>query len=165
MVSLVDIGPAKGEVTIRGKSIDVVGMTANDIVLLFNQFPELRRLVTGKADADVVASLFSGFGHLISQLVAAAIGKMGDKDEEVAATLLTMGEQWIIIEGSVTLTFPQGAKNFIDSLLGLVGGPDAASGWAQATTSLVPSPSALATDDPKKPAGEAPQDSSAPGSN
>lgn len=161
MVSLVDIGEPKGKVTIRGHDIDVVGMTAKDITALFMKFPELRRLVTGKADSEIMSILFAELPHVLATVVAACMGegKVEDKAEIAAAEKLALGEQWAIIKTTLELTFPQGAVNFLDDLLALVGQKGGVSGWVRDTTS--PAPSSLASEqvEQKPIAGDQPQGS------
>lgn len=169
MVSLVDIGPATGVVQIvRGDvthDIPVNGLTAADIAQLFLSFPELRKLVTGNADSDVVGSIAMQFPNLLGALVAAVTGNLGNKDEEEAAAKLGVGEQWAILEKAMSITFPQGAKNFLDGLFVLAEQAGGARGWAQATTSRVPSSAASKRAEPKPTVGEAPPDNSPPGAN
>lgn len=166
MVSLVDIGPAKGTVPIRGQNIDVVGLTARDIITLFNRFPELRRVVTGKADAEIMQILFAELPHVLATIVAACMGegKAEDKAEVEAAERLTMGEQWLIIKATMELTFPQSVTNFIDDLLALVGQKGGVSGWAQGMTSPVPSSDASGQVEQKPTASDQRPDNSTPGS-
>jgi hypothetical protein len=164
MVSLVDIGPATSSVTIRGKDVEVIGMTAEHIVKLFIKVPELRRLVTGKADEDVMTTLFNTFPHLLGQITAACVGGMDNPQVIEAASNLSLGEQWMLIEASMKITFPQGVGNFLDGLLALMGQKGVGSGWAQAMTSPAQSSAASAPAVPNANAGTPHQDSSLPGS-
>lgn len=169
MVSLVDIGPATGEATIfRGDKeikIPVNGLTAEDIAHLFMRFPELRKLVTGNADADVIGIIATSFPHLLGELVAAVTGNMGNDAEVEAARKLGVGEQWAILERAMSITFPQGAKNFLDGLFVLAEQAGAGRGWAPGTISPAPSSAASKPAGPKETAGEALPVSSPPGAN
>lgn len=165
MVSLVDIGPAIGSVTIqrgdKSTNIPVQGMTAEDIAHLFFRFPELRRLVTGNADADVLGLIASQFPMVLGEIIAAVTGHMGDEDQVVAARKLGVGEQWAILEKAMSLTFPQGAKNFLEGVFALA--EQSGRGWVPGTTSPAPSSRASVPAETKDSSGAAPPDNSPAG--
>jgi hypothetical protein len=161
MVSLVDIGPSKGEVEVRGQMVEVNGLTAAHIVELMMQFPEVRKILAEK-EADL-GMLITQFPLAVGMIIAAGTGKTGDKDTIDVAMWLSVGEQYDLLSKMMELTFPKGVKSFLD---GVRGAMDSAGvrGWDQATKS--PAPSSLASEqgDQNETAGTAPPDSSARGS-
>lgn len=160
MVSLVDIGPSRGQVPLRGQAMDIRGLTAEHIVVMFQDFNDLRKLVTGNTDAEVLTNLFNNFPVIVGRIIAMGCGaEWGDADFEAqveGARRLTLGEQWELLVAIVKLTFPQGPKSFLDGVAGLVG-QSAAPGWGQATTSRAPSNGASPQGEASETVGSQPQ--------
>lgn len=139
MVSLVDIGSMKDTVTIRGQEVDINGLTAEHIVGIFYRFPDIRKLLTQLSpDPDVVGSLISRFPEAVGCIIAAACGAPDDRNAIEVATKLSIGEQYMILEKIVPLTFPQGAQNFLDGIQRLLQQADGR-GWVPVTKSPAPS--------------------------
>lgn len=161
MVSLVDIGPSKGAVTLRGQDVEVNGLTAVHIVGIMMQFPEVRKVFAEKA-ADVEL-LVSQFPLAAAMIIAAGTGKEGDQATIDVAMTLGVGEQYEVLAKIVELTFPKGVKSFLD---GVNAAMDSAGvrGWDQATKSPAPSSPASEQDVEKSTAGTAPPASSVVGS-
>lgn len=157
MVSLVDIGPSKGVVEVRGQSVDINGLTASHIVAILMQFPEVRKILAEK-EADL-GMLISQFPLAVGMIIAAGTGKAGDKATVDVAMELGVGEQYVILEKIVELTFPKGVKSFLDGVNAAMASAGVR-GWDQATKS--PAPSSLASEpgEQKETAGTAPLDSS-----
>jgi len=122
MVSLLDIGPAKGTETIRGVELEVTGISARGLFQLLEQFPELRRLFGG---VDVrPEQLFEQAPHAIDCILCKVLGietderKPGFDIAKVAAVgdNLVLGEQLAIVKKAWDLTFPRGVTSFFEAL-------------------------------------------------
>lgn len=164
MTSLLDIGPLTKTVPIRGKDIEVSGITALSLFELLRDIPELRKVVAEKTiDPAEVTALVSSIPVALGGVIAAATGHFGDKKHIEAALKLSAGEQQMLLSAALELTFPQGVKSFVDGLLALV--PRDALGWDQATKSQEPSSDASAQATTSGTAGGTPPDSSQPGPN
>lgn len=161
MVSLVDIGPSVGAVTLRGQEVEVNGLTAVHIVGIMMQFPEVRKVLAEK-EADIQL-LISQFPLAAGMVIAAGTGKEGDQATIDVAMSLGVGEQYEILAKIVDLTFPKGVKSFLD---GVNAAMDSAGvrGWDQATKSPAQSSPVSEQDAEKPTAGTAPPSSSALGS-
>jgi hypothetical protein len=156
MVSLIDLGPAKGTVTVRGEqAIDIVGLTAKSIIEILVQFPEIRKILTSDApDPEVVQQLIMRFPDAAALVIAAGTGvDVTDKEARepavAAALALPLGEQFDIFTKVLELSFPRGVRSFLDGVQGLVvqaGGR----GWAPAMTSPAQSNGASPMGDPSK---------------
>lgn len=156
MVSLVDIGPSKDKVELRGQTVEVNGLTAAHIVELMMQFPEVRKILAER-EADL-GMLISQFPLAVGMIIAAGTGKAGDQKTIDVAMTLGVGEQYEILEKMMVLTFPKGVKSFLDGVnAALVSA--GARGWDQATKSPVPSSLASEQDEANGTAGTAPQSS------
>lgn len=160
MVSLVDIGPSRGTAPLRGQAVDIRGLTAEHIVVMFQDFTDLRRLVTGNSDSEVLLNLFNNFPIIVSRIIAMGCGaEWGASDFQAqveGARNLTLGEQWELLVAIVKLTFPQGPKSFLDGVAALVAQADAP-GWGRATTSRAPSNGASPPEETSAIAGDQPQ--------
>jgi hypothetical protein len=141
MVSLLDIADRQKTVTIRDKDVAVFGISAQDIVYLFGKFPELRLLMSGKQADLTPETLLKLAPGAVAAAIAAGTGLAGDEQAEAVAARLGLGEQLDLLAAIFELTFPQGVGPFVQKLdaLGLLRNADAASGWAQDTTSPEPS--------------------------
>lgn len=160
MVSLVDIGPSKGVVELRGQSVDINGLTASHIVAILMQFPEVRKILAEK-EADL-GMLISQFPLAVGMIIAAGTGKEGDQATIDVAMALAVGEQYDILSKLMELTFPKGVKSFLDGVNAAMASAGVR-GWDQATKLPVPSSPASKPDEPSETAGTAPPDSSAHG--
>lgn len=144
MVSLVDIGPAKGTVPIRGQDLDVNGVTAEDIVEIFLTFPEVRMLLAapGGVDRSVITGLLTRFPEAAGLILAAGTGadlsnkEARDKQALAARKNLTLGEQYDVFQKILEITFPRGTGNFLEGVQGLLKQAGlAVPGWDPGTTS------------------------------
>lgn len=172
MVSLIDIGPSKGSVTVRGQSVEVNGISAENIFEILLSFPEMRMLLTqqGGVDQSVVVSLLMRFPEAAGMIIAAGTGaNLSDASEEAKAKLkqhvdaargLNVGEQFEVFDKIIELTFPRGVQNFLDAVQGLLKRVGLSGlGWGPGTISPAPSPDASPQVATKKSAGAAPPDS------
>jgi hypothetical protein len=130
MVSLVDIGPSKGTVEVRGHDLDINGLTAEHIVGVLISFPEVRK-VLAQREVDL-GGLIAQFPNAVAMIIASATGHADEAAHIEAASKLTVGEQYDILTKVMELTFPKGLKSFLDGVQGALqqaGVP----GWDQAT--------------------------------
>jgi hypothetical protein len=156
MVSLVDIGPSKGTVDVRGQDVEVNGLTAEHIVGVLISFPEVRKILAQK-EADL-GVLIAQFPLAVAMIIAAGTGKADDKKTIEVASQLGAGEQYEILTKIVELTFPKGVQSFLDGVgaaLKAAGVP----GWDQATKLPVPLSPASEQGEQNETAGTAPQPS------
>jgi hypothetical protein len=162
MVSLIDIGPAKTKVQIRGQEFEVVGLAAQNIAEILLQFPELRRmLVQGSVGKDVIESLMMRIPDAVELLVAAACGVdvSDEKQREEALPKVknfTLGEQYEVIEAMLGITFPRGINSFMAGIQGLFEQADGAGGRVPATRSPAQSNGASPQDETSENAGDRP---------
>lgn len=152
MPSLIDIAPLREQVEIRGTMIDVRGLSAGNIAEILYRFPEIRKmLIRIDPGSDVIGQLISRIPELLGLLAASACGADLSKPESdpliAAAERLTVGEQWMILEKVIPLTFPQGVNRFMAGVQGLLEQADGARGRAPATTSPAQSSSASQTEE------------------
>lgn len=156
MVSLVDIGPSKGQVEVRGQMVDVNGLTAEHIVGILTAFPEVRK-VLAEREADL-QTLVSQFPTAVAMMIAAGTGHPEDEATISVASGLGVGEQYDLMSKIFELTFPKGVKSFLD---GVRAAMDSAGvrGWDQATKLPAQSSPVSEQDEPSETAGTAPQSS------
>lgn len=125
MVGLLDIGPLKKTVTIRGVDVEVVGLPVFMVFEAMASSPVVRRLIAGKSvPDDMVSSLITAAPEAVAAAIAAGVGKHGDPEYiGFATTQLSAGETELLLSAIIELTFPQGLKNFLDRLTVLIGSP------------------------------------------
>ena len=156
MTSLLDIGPLTAEVEIRGKKLTVKGVTAKTLLLLLQEFPELRKLLaqgSGKA-AVTPEMLIAQVPGALSSLIVAACGLPMSKENIGAADNLSIGEQGELIVKIWELTFPRGVSSFTDALREL--SRYAGFGWDPVTPSPEQSKSSSPEDTEKSASGNTP---------
>ena len=115
MADLLDIvtATAADVVRIDGKRIVVHGLNAKMIATVAARFPNVRSVLSGTSE-NYVALLFELAGESIGPIIAAGVGKPGDKDyEEHAATKLNLEDQTELVTAVVRLTFPNGLTAFL----------------------------------------------------
>jgi hypothetical protein len=122
MVSLVDIAPVNGTVTVRGQDITVTGVSAKGVAHLLARFPELRALITGR-DVALEQMIRLG-GEVVAAIIAAGIGHPGEEHVEAAVDNLTLEEQVDVLADIFRMTMPNGVGPFVEKLSALgIGGP------------------------------------------
>ena len=152
MVSLVDIGDLKKEVSLRGKTLEVKGLSAEFIVGQLAQSLELRMVMAEKKLSEEVAmALVAQFPDVMAACIAEGLGEGGNKETIVfARTKLGAGETALLIAPILELTFPQGVGSFVEGLTALAqeakGAAPGAPGWAADTKSPALSKSVSAPD-------------------
>jgi hypothetical protein len=159
MVSLIDIGPSRGVVQLRGKDVETNGLTADHIAIILSAFPEIRKMmVLESVEGNVIASLISRIPEAAAVIIAAGVGHAGDAKFIEFAGSLSVGEQFDIIENIVEMTFPRGLKSFLDGVQALVN-QSGARGWAADTKLPEQSNSVSNTEETSDSAGQALQSS------
>lgn len=156
MVSLVDIGPSKGTVELRGQQLDLIGLTAKHIVGIMISFPEVRKILAQR-EADL-GTLVAQFPLAVGMIIAAGTGHADEQEHIDIAQELPVGEQYDILAKLMELSFPKGPQSFLDGVeaaLRRAGVP----GWDQATKLPEQSSPVSEQDDEKRTAGTAPPSS------
>lgn len=122
MTSLLDVAPMTESVSVAGNVVNVSGVSALGIAHLLAKFPELKVLITG-GDVKVTAdTILEAAPAAIAAIIAAGVGKPGDKDHEEAAARLPVGDQLELISVIVRLTMPDGIRPFVAKVRALMGG-------------------------------------------
>lgn len=143
MVSLIDLGPLREEVELRGQMLEVKGLSADFIFKLLTASAELRMLLAEKkVDVENVMSLIDQAPVAVAECIACATDKQGDPETiAFALTQLSAGESALLVSPIMRLTFPQGVKSFMDGLSALAQEATGGRGWGAATKSPAPSKS------------------------
>lgn len=140
MVSLVDIGPLRDSVTLRGNKIETRGVSAAVIFDLLVSSDELRRVFAGRTlDGDLILSLVNQAPLSVARIIAAGVGKQEDGPTiEFALRELAAGETYDLLKSIFAMTFPRGVRSFVDELSALARASEER-GWVQGTRSPAPS--------------------------
>jgi len=117
MVSLLDIGNISREVMVRGSALEITGISAKGVLILLERFPEIRMIMSNRADEVTGESISKMLPQALCAIIAAGCGAPGDKAQEEVAGRLTIGEQLEIVDEIFRLTFPQGVRPFVDRFL------------------------------------------------
>lgn len=166
MVALADIGPLTRSVPFRGQFVDVRGVSALEIFGLLEDYPELKRLMTGKPiEGDIVSMFVTGFPGTVASIICAGCDKPDDAATKKVALTMTAGEQALFLKSIIELTFPQGLNAFLEDLNGVAKQVTGGRGWGQVTRSPAPSSSVSQTDTSSNTSGNTPPDNSKPGPN
>lgn len=144
VISLVEIGPMREMVPLRDGEIEVRGVPAESIFQLLMDFPELKKVFEGKRlESEIVAELVGMGGRILASLIAAGCGFLGNEQAITNAQVnLTVGESTSILEAMMRLTFPQGARNFLDALGRALKNAGVGQTWVEGTKSPAPSSNA-----------------------
>ena len=164
MTSLLDIGPLTEDVEIRGVTVTVQGLTAGHLIQMFNDFPDMRKLLEGTGEQ---ADLLALAPDLIAKIIAVATGSPNDKAVEAKAKTMGAAEQLSVLAAVQRLSFPKGLGPFLDQVNKLMGstmptiptGPvaDASPSGRSSIKSRALSSASLQTDTPAMARGPAPR--------
>lgn len=123
MVSLVDLAEMTREVKVKDKTIATVrGISAEALVNLLANIPELRLVFAEKSlDGDVLTSLLRQSPIVLAQIIAAGLGKIGDKAVIDEMRALPAGVSALLVREIAECTFPQGLTNFLEGLSDVLG--------------------------------------------
>lgn len=141
MVSLLDIAPTTGKVTVNGKDVDIVGVSAEGIAILLNEFPALRAALSGRGVDVSPEAMFSHGPKFVAHVIAAGTGSPGDPAVMEVAGKLPVGIQLEFLDKIIQQTLPGGVGPFVEQLEKLLGvaGSSGVGGKAPATKSPRPS--------------------------
>lgn len=118
-LSLTDIGPITEAVEIApGKFVKVHGISANVILAIFQEFPEVMEWFRG--GKFTIAALVSEVPGALASVIAAACGQQGDAEAIKVAGDLPVEAQLDIIDAAGRLTFKSGFGPFVSRVLALV---------------------------------------------
>jgi hypothetical protein len=89
MVGLIDIAPAVETIDCGGGScVEVYGVSARGVAFLLGKFPELRKMMSGvQLEADELMAMAP---DAVAAIIAAGVGKPGDKETEAIADRLPL---------------------------------------------------------------------------
>ena len=107
MAGLIDITPISKEVEIRGVKIPVTGFSASALAEIMARFPKLRKTVDGGA-VEIEDIMLAG-ADAVAAIIAAGVGKPGDKGEEKIAAALVFEDQFDLLEGILAASLPRSA--------------------------------------------------------
>jgi hypothetical protein len=119
MASLLDIGPLTEDVEIRGVKLTVHGLSAGHLFQLFNDFPDIGKLVTSK-EGDAKEIFRSLMPEMIGKIIAMVTGNPHDQQAELQAMSLVAGEQLEILQAMQRLSFPNGIGPFVEGITKLM---------------------------------------------
>lgn len=140
MVGLVDIAPAVETIDCGGASVEVYGVSARGVAHLLGRFPELRKMMSGvELKADELMAIAP---DAVAAVIAAGVGKPGDKATEAIADRLPLEVQIDLLAAVLRLTMPKGVGPFVEKIAGAMGSLNVEAGQsakAQDTTSPKPS--------------------------
>jgi hypothetical protein len=124
MADLLDIAPstASEAVWIGGHRISVRGVSIDTVASLIAKFPELRALVNGGWDEDIVPRVIQFCGRAVGPIIAAGCGHFGEEAYEQRAAQYVLEYQVKLLKAIIGLTFPNGIGSFAEDLTGLIGG-------------------------------------------
>lgn len=113
-MSLLEISNVVRTIEIRGKNVEVTGISALGIAQMMARFPEFGKMLSGvKLENLDVAKMAP---RALAAFLAAGTGTPGDTKAEEVAGNLGVGEQLELIDEILRLTFPRGVGPFVDKL-------------------------------------------------
>lgn len=134
MVSLIDLGPLRDRVELRGQEIETRGASVSVIFDLLSNSDELRRIFAAQMlEGDLLYNLIQQAPLMVAKLIAAGTGKQDDPATiEFAFRELNAGEQYDLLKSILKLTFPRGVQSFVEELTALARTAEER-GWARVT--------------------------------
>lgn len=130
MPGLLDVAPLHETVSVNGTSITVDGLSAADIAILLQRFPDLRKLFAGREVVFDLAHIAQLAPALVAAIIAAGTGAIGDEKTEARAAQLPLETQVEFLDKIVKLTMPGGVGPFVEKVVALF------EGLADAPTSI-----------------------------
>lgn len=144
MVSILDIAPISETVEIAGTPLAVQGLGAEDITRLLLVFPQLRKIISDRGlDAEGVQELVMQLPEAVAMIIAAGLGHGGDQDHIAWARKRSAGEQYELVKGALSCTFPKGLNALLDEVRNVQASVEG-HGWGAGTKSPAPSNSVSA---------------------
>src|SRR5438105_9537487 len=105
MLGLLDLRPLRRRIEVEGGEIELRALSAENITELLERFPDILKMFStgGNVEAAVKSS-----PAMMSAIVAASFGKLGDVQHEKAAADLSLKTQLDIIQAVNEISFPGG---------------------------------------------------------
>ena len=111
MASLLEIADVARTVPIRGKEVEVYGVSGEGLANLMVRFPEVGKMLSGaNVDTEGMMKLAPA---ALAAFIAAGCGKPGDEKMEDVARKLGVAEQLDLVDEILRLTFPRGVGPFV----------------------------------------------------
>lgn len=118
MPGLLDLADAHEQVLVRGKAIDVYGVSTKGLIDLMRRFPALGQILEGASLENVSEFVESG-GDMVGALIASGCGTPGNADAERVAVNLPLVAQIDLVEAVFRQTMPDGFGPFVERLKAL----------------------------------------------
>jgi hypothetical protein len=116
-LSILDIAPQFKDIPVGDVLLRVYGITAEDVIALFQRFPDSQGWFTGgKINGPRMLQIAP---EAISAIIAAACRQCGNPKAEERAAQFSVEEQLDILEAVGGLTFKSGFGPFVARLAGL----------------------------------------------
>lgn len=120
MVSLLDIAPATGKVSVAGGDVDVIALSAKQLAAILGRFPTLYNLFAGRQPG--IEEVIEFAPDAVAVFIAAGTGHLGESNHEEAASRLGIDDQSKLLEAILKITLPGGSGPFVARLkaMGLI---------------------------------------------
>ena len=129
MADLLDIAPSTAVEIVQlgeddGQSVEVRGITINVMAAIISRFPELKTIMSGNSDGNVISLLITSGAAVVGPVIAAGVGHFGKKEYEERAANLLPEQQMKLLQAIARLTFPNGISAFMGEVTVLINGAD-----------------------------------------
>lgn len=116
-LSLADIGQRHEDVPIGASFIRVYGISAEDILSLLQRYPDALVKALNGASGGQFKDIVKTAPQVVSAILAAAVGKIGDAKAEAEARRVPIEYQLDILEAVGRLSFKNGFGPFVKRIL------------------------------------------------
>lgn len=116
MSTLLQIAPSSEVVSIRGTDVEVTGISAKGIAVLFSRFPELLSLFDGNVDKITPDLILTLGGDVVAAIIASGCGMPGNVEAEQIAINLPIESQLELMGAIKRQTMPGGPERFFQVL-------------------------------------------------
>lgn len=127
MPGLKDIAPSFTTVEVKGVAVPVTGVSALGVAYLFNRFPIVREMLSGKEVDLSVDALAALAPDAVAAIIAVGTGCVGDPEAEAVAASLGVEHQVQLLEAIIKETMPNGVAPFVEKLSAMTKGVGGAS--------------------------------------
>lgn len=127
MPGLLDVARSTRFVSVGEVRVDVPGVSAKGLAVLFSRFPVFRELFAGREPDLTPDAIVSLAPDVVAAVIAAGTGSPGLYEAEEAAASLSLADQLALVEAILDATIPGGVGPFVERLTRLaasVGGSD-----------------------------------------
>ncbi len=124
MVSILDITPANVKaitVPVRGKDVEVRGVSLGDIAYLIQHYPEVKDLFAGKDVTFTVDTLLQRGPELVCGVLACGLGVSGNEKGMAIIRDLSLEEQADLLDAILKETFKGGLGPFVEKVTAMFG--------------------------------------------